>query len=93
MHLGGRAEFSTFRRTLAALLRTPLTLTNEDDPRLSTWIHDHLQVAPVVVEDADALGRLEESVLQHLDPPLNLKGMAPTPLRARIKDLRHGHRG
>jgi hypothetical protein len=93
MHLGGRAEFSTFRRTLAALLRTSLSLTSEDDPSLSTWIRDHLQVTPVVVEDADALGRLEESVLQPLDPPLNLQGMTPTPLRARIKDLRHDRRG
>jgi hypothetical protein len=70
-------------------LRAPLSLTSKDDSRLSEWINDHLQVAPVVVEDADALGRLEESVLQRLDPPLNVRSMTPTPLRARIKDLRH----
>jgi hypothetical protein len=85
MHLGGPTEFSTFRRTLAALLRGPLSLTSEDDPRLSAWISDHLQVTPVVVENADTLGRLEESVLQRLDPPLNLQGMTPTPLGARIR--------
>jgi GIY-YIG catalytic domain len=72
MHLGGRAEFSTFRRTLAALLGGSLQLTSEDDPHLSEWINDHLQVTPVVVENADALGRLEECVLQRLDPPLGL---------------------
>jgi hypothetical protein len=42
MHLGGAAEFSTFRRTLAAILRSVLGLDTEDDPKLSagsapTW--------------------------------------------------------
>jgi hypothetical protein len=60
---------------------------------LSAWIREHLQVIPVIVEDVDALARLEESVLQRLDPPLNLQGMTPTPLRARIKDLRRDRRG
>jgi hypothetical protein len=77
MHLGGRAEFSTFRRTLAALLRLPLSLTSEEDPRLSAWIREHLEVTPVVVEDADALGRLEETVLQQLDPPAQPPGHDP----------------
>ncbi|WP_198950146.1 DUF6884 domain-containing protein [Kineosporia sp. A_224] len=88
MHLGGRAELSTFRRTLAGLLRGPLAMTSEDDARLTEWIHAHLQVAPVVVEDADTLGRLEDDVLAELDPPLNLQGMPRTALRARISELR-----
>ncbi len=91
MHLGNRAKFSTFRRTLAALLREPLALTSEDDPRLSDWIARHLAVSPIVVQDADALGRLETAVLHQLDPPLNLRGMPPTPLRTRISTLRTTH--
>ena len=91
MHLGNRAKFSTFRRTLAALLREPLALTSEDNPRLSDWIARHLAVSPIVVQDADALGRLETAVLHQLDPPLNLRGMPPTPLRTRISTLRTTH--
>jgi len=34
MHLPGAAEFSTFRRTLAAILRSVLGLHGEDDPAI-----------------------------------------------------------
>jgi hypothetical protein len=34
MHLGSAAEFSTFRRTLAAILGSVLGMISEDDPRL-----------------------------------------------------------
>jgi hypothetical protein len=88
MHLGGRAEFSTFRRTLAALLRGPLAMTHEDDDTLTHWMHDHLQVTPVPVHDPDTLGRIEEAILQRLDPPLNLRGMPTTPLRDIIRTRR-----
>ena len=47
MHLGGAAEFSTFRRTLAAILRLVLSLTAEDDPQLSAWINARLRVIAV----------------------------------------------
>jgi hypothetical protein len=30
-------------------------MTSEDDPKLTTWIAEHLQVAPVVVDDPDTL--------------------------------------
>jgi hypothetical protein len=36
----------------------------------------------------DALSDLESRVLAILDPPLNLDGMPPTPLRARLSELR-----
>ena len=38
--------------------------------------------------EADALGDLEHRVLAVLDPPLNLDGMATTPLRAALARLR-----
>ncbi len=88
MHVRGRAEFSTFRRTLAAVLREPLGLAQEDDPRLDEWIDEHLRVVPLPVDDADALTELEDDVLEELDPPLNLQGMAPSPVRARLSQLR-----
>nr|MDT0664437.1 hypothetical protein [Micromonospora sp. DSM 115978] len=84
MHLAGRAEFSTFRRTLAAALREVLGLANDDDPQLSGWIGAHLKVVVEPVHDADELGRLEDEVLALLDPPLNLRGRPLTPLRSRL---------
>lgn len=91
MHLGGAAEFSTFRRTLAAILRPVLSLTSEDDPQLSIWISTHLRVAAVPVPDADRLGELETAVLDALDPPLNLHGRPPTPIRTQLTGLRRSH--
>jgi hypothetical protein len=88
MHLGGAAEFSTFRRTLAAILRPVLRLDGEDDPRLSAWINARLRVIAVAVPDADHLGDIETAVLGILDPPLNLRGRPPTPIRMRLTDLR-----
>ncbi len=91
MHLGGAAEFSTFRRTLAAILRPVLGLTSEDDPQLSAWISTHLRVAAVPVPDADRLVEIETAVLDALDPPLNLRGRPPTPIRTRLAGLRRSH--
>jgi hypothetical protein len=78
MHLGGAAEFSTFRRTLAAILRPVLGLDTEDDPKLSAWISTHLGVNSVPVPDPDRLAEAETAVLDLLDPPLNLRGRPPT---------------
>jgi GIY-YIG catalytic domain-containing protein len=88
MHLGGAAEFSTFRRTLAAILRSVLDLDGEDDPRLSAWINARLSVIALAVPDADHLGDIETAVLSILDPPLNLRGRPPTPIRMRLAELR-----
>ncbi|MFP5219779.1 MAG: DUF6884 domain-containing protein [Actinomycetes bacterium] len=88
MHLGTRAQFSTFRRTLGAALRVPLDLAGPDDERLSVWMQQHLRAVVVSVADGDELGRLEQTVLDRLDPPLNLQGRPPTPLRAALSELR-----
>ncbi len=88
MHLAGQAEYSTFRRTLAAALRGPLRLPTEDDPRLSQWIRTHLSVIAVPHLDPDVLGLLERAVAHRLDPPLNLAGLPPTPTRTRLSALR-----
>jgi len=91
MHLGGRHEFSTFRRTLGAILANARHEQEIDEARLTKWMHDHLQVIAVPFEDADTLGKLEGDVLSRLDPPLNLQGMAPTAIRRRLKELRRPH--
>ncbi|MGQ5263635.1 DUF6884 domain-containing protein [Micromonospora sp. ZYX-F-536] len=88
MHLGGNHEFSTFRRTLGAILANAANLDRIDENHLTTWMYDHLRVITVPCEDADTLGRLEEAVLGEMDPALNLKGMSRTAIRARITELR-----
>jgi hypothetical protein len=92
MHLGGNHEFSTFRRTLGAVLANATDSDSIDEAALTAWMHEHLKVLAVPYPDADTLGSLEEAVLTALDPPLNLQGMSPTPLRRRITRLRSQHR-
>ena len=90
MHLAGNHEFSTFRRTLGAILAAASGSTDIDEQRLSEWMRAHLRVATVSFDDRDDLGRLEKRVLAALDPPLNLQGMTPTPVRRRLRELRRG---
>lgn len=88
MHLAGNHEFSTFRRTLGAILAAGNGSTQVNEQRLSQWMKVHLRVITVPLEDRDELGRVEKRVLGALDPPLNLQGMSATPLRQRLKVLR-----
>lgn len=91
MHLGGRHEFSTFRRTLGSILANARQQQTIDEAGLTTWMNEHLKVIAVPFDDADTLGQLEEDVLSRLDPPLNLQGMPQTPTRRRLKELRRPH--
>lgn len=88
MHLGGRHDFSTFRRTLGAVLAAQRGEPAIDEERLSTWMYEHLRVVAIPVADADILDQLETRVLGALDPPLNLAKMRRTPVRERLTDLR-----
>jgi hypothetical protein len=95
-HLSGNAGSSTFRKTLSAALLAPLQLQVSRNDHLdeasnravSTWMRHHLAVVTAVVEERTSLAQVEEAVLARLDPPLNLMGMAPTPIRARLRELR-----
>jgi len=88
MHLAGKHEFSTLRRTLGAILAAVQGRTRVDECELTKWMRAHLRVVLVPFDDRDELGRLEKRVLAALDPPLNLQGMASTPLRTRLRELR-----
>ena len=88
MHLAGSHEFSTFRRTLGAVIASANGSTNVNEQELSEWMQEHLKVVAVPFDDRDELGRLEKRVLTALDPPLNLQGMSSNPLRKRLKILR-----
>jgi len=48
----------------------------------------HLRVVAVRVDDADHLLAVEKAVLARLDPPFNLSGRPPTPLRRELSRLR-----
>ena len=96
MHLGKKISFSTLRLTLAGCLRDQLELelagakilSPDSEEALTRWMKDHLQIAVFGYEDVDALDELEQSVLNELDPQLNLKHMGPSPVRARLRTLR-----
>jgi hypothetical protein len=91
MHLGGRHEFSTFRRSLGSILASARLAPEIDELALTAWMHEHLRVVAVPVADADTLDDLETTVLTELDPPLNLMKMSKTPIRRRLSELRRPH--
>jgi hypothetical protein len=93
MHLGKKHEFSTFRRTLAALLRPRDSIGGIDEPELTRWMRAHLKVVAVPVEDADVLAQLEQEVLRRLDPALNLVHMPASAVRDRITQMRKAMSG
>lgn len=95
-HLSGRITGSTFRMTLAALLADRLGLSDEGgdalagdgEARLSEWMRRHLAVSWVPVPDRAAVSPMEHELLAAVDPPLNLMGMARSPLRQVLSERR-----
>jgi hypothetical protein len=95
-HINGNVSSSTFRKTLSAVLFSPLHLRLSGKERLdkpsndavSDWMRRHLWLIPIKVEDRATLAKLEEAVLARLDPPLNLMGMPATPVRSQLRILR-----
>ena len=59
MHLGRNHEFSTFRRTIGAVLASLAGSSQVDEASLTEWMHDHLRVITVPYDDADTLGKME----------------------------------
>jgi hypothetical protein len=96
--LRGHIRGSTFRLTLASCLAEPLGLTRIDaqhlssdsEQQLSAWMCEHLQIAVLPFPERDPLADLEHRVLAKLDPPLNIEGMPPTPLRRSLSLIRAG---
>jgi hypothetical protein len=96
VHLGGKVRMSTFRWSLACMLfdqlevqvQAAMLITASSEQALTAWMREHLFVAVHAHDDRDTLGGLERAVLLRLDPPLNLGQMPPTPVRARLTDLR-----
>lgn len=88
MHLGGRHDFSTFRLSLGSVLAAAGGHDLIDENQLTVWMHQHLRLIAIPVEDADALDSLETGVLTSLDPPLNLDKRPKNELRVSLSQLR-----
>ena len=95
-HIGGNITASTFRQTLAAILAESLmvrreagrALEGDGEAVLSRWMLEHLEVAVAPIEDRTRLAILEALVLHEINPPLNLQGMTPSPVRTAVSRLR-----
>jgi hypothetical protein len=94
-HLRGGIHGSTWRKTLAAVLRDELSLEFDEkdlDPRsqmvLTEWMRAHLRVAVWPISDRSLVAAAEAAELAGLDPPLNLMGMPETPTRTALRRLR-----
>ena len=70
------------RRSLGSILASALDLPAIDEVGLTQWMHAHLRVIAIPVDDPDILDDLETEILAELDPPLNLVKVSNIPLRA-----------
>jgi hypothetical protein len=95
-HIGGNTYGSTFRLTLASILRSRLGLRPTggrrmeriDEPALTGWMLDHLSLAAYPLADRATVDALETAVLGILNPPLNLAKLSATPAREALSGLR-----
>lgn len=88
VQLNGRTRASTFRMTLATVLGEYLGMTSLDDPRLTDWMHEHLSITTVAVDDGDDLVDLARTIIGELDPPLNVEHLGATEYRTRLQQMR-----
>lgn len=91
MHLGARSDFSTFRRSLEAILAARPGSPHPDEQALTEWMRRHLKIIAVPVPGRDALGGIESDVLGALDPPLNSAKVSRTSTRERLSLLHRTH--
>ena len=65
-----------------------MLVTPASESDLSAWMKRHLSVAVHPVADPDILESLERRLLIRLDPPLVVTHVPPSPVRARLAELR-----
>jgi hypothetical protein len=88
IQLHGRVRASTFRMTLATVLRDHLRMTSLEDPVLTSWMLEHLSVSAWPSESFGALRELEQVVVGELDPPLNVDHLPASEYRTRLSQMR-----
>lgn len=94
--LDGNISRSTFRLTLAAILKKQLKLKKREsgklmeasENKLSDWMREHLSLAIYQHVAKDELNDLKDRVVREVDPPLNLRGMQPSDTRMQVSLLR-----
>jgi hypothetical protein len=84
-HLRGNVRSSTLRKSLAALLGAEGPRLSEAD--LTAWMLAHLRVSALPVPSA-RVAELEDELVAHADPPLNLAGVERSPARIALTRLR-----
>ncbi len=95
-HISGRIRNSTFRLTVAAILLEDLESHISGDRNIgpagesviSDWVSKHMSITVAPLRDPKRIGAFEDQVLSELDPPLNLKGMANSPVRETLSQRR-----
>ena len=89
-HLRGNVRSSTFRQSLAAILRE--AGVGDDEDAVTRWMFAHLRVAMLPVPPED-VGRLEDELVAAAQPPLNLSGLPRDERRSELTRLRGLLRG
>jgi hypothetical protein len=95
-HLNGNVGYSTFRKSMTAVLLEPLALRlsgpdcldKTSNETVTAWMRAHLRIVTAAYNDRDRLAEVEHAVLERIDPPLNLMGMSSTQVRTTLKALR-----
>ena len=85
MHIHGKAENSTLRKTLAGVLKAAGCPPPDDD--VSNYMHAHLSVALLPVDDEVLIPRIERKLIEALEPVLCVEGLE-TPNADRVSRLR-----
>ena len=96
LHINGNVAGSTLRKTISAILLESLDLRiarrdrleANSESKVSKFVKEHLRVAIVPYGDRDSLKRIEQAVLEELDPPFNLEGCPKTSARQHLNKLR-----
>jgi len=88
IQLHGHARASTFRMTLATVLRYHLHMTSLEDPRLTAWMLEHLSISVWPTDELGHLRELEQQVVTDLDPPLNVEHLTANEYRSRLSRMR-----
>lgn len=88
MHARGPREGSTLRRSLGAILGARGGGESLSEEQITTWMRQHLSITIAPLVDVEELKVLEDAVLDHLDPVLNLQGRSRNEIRSRLKHLR-----
>lgn len=88
--LDGTTLDSSFRLSIASILRRPLRLHSIGDDKVLRWMHKHLRLIVAPIEGEEHLDLIKQDVVRVLDPLLNLDHVESSAVRIMLRDLRRG---